>query len=323
MQDKRARIIRTLIIFSIVAALLAVAFTVTAEFIKSSRAKRVIAAYASNGMLFSSNYLREGAEPAFQTVYVDKIVAEDVSNTYFDSYVTVCNFAQQNPSRTYGRTINYTLTASIVTISRDGSYNLVITPAVSSLPAVLVDDSAMLASYSGSLTYGASHTDTYKLSLPRTMLSGTKYYVYLTATPTGGAYADLQPISALIDLAIKPDANTSTWHIQSTDDRSNAISQYSGFNFRLSGSGKGTILLGWDSSKLEISKVFKQTVSATAPDPGDVPAGWAGLTAISFEVDAADVNSYDIQFYNASENVVSSWSNVAVQMLFIEDTTSP
>ena len=81
MQDKRMKTIRTLIIFSIVAALLAVAFTVTAEFIKSSRAKRVIAAYASNGMLFSSNYLREGSEPAFQTVYVDKIVAEDISNT--------------------------------------------------------------------------------------------------------------------------------------------------------------------------------------------------------------------------------------------------
>ncbi|MBR3641489.1 MAG: hypothetical protein IKN53_05625 [Oscillibacter sp.] len=316
-------VFRAALALAIAVALFAASSTVTAEFIKSYRAKRVITATAPDGSLFSSNYLRAGSEPAYATISIEKSDAEDESNTYFDTVVTICNYAQGNPTRVYNRTINYTLTASIVTLSRDANDELVITPAAGELPAVKINNAPMQASYSGSLTtslISPDSRDSYRLALPRTMLTGQKYYVLLTATPTGGVYADLQPISALFDLAIKPEMSASNWHLEVADDRTVSVDEYSGYNYRLSGSGRGTILLGWDASVLELSKVFKQNVSAAVPSAGDVPAEWTGLTAIAFEVDSDNVNSYDIQFYLPEAGTVATWGDVAAQMIFIEDT---
>ena len=319
-ETRKYGVLRTILTLIVAAAVLTAGVTVVAEFVKSYRAKRVIAAYASDGMLFSSNYLHDSALVDYATIYVDKLEAESGSTPYFDATVTVCNFAQANPVRAYGRTINYTLTASIVTVSKDGSGNQVITPAAGVLPAVKINGAAMLASYSGSLASGAARTDEYELSLPRSMLTGDKYYVLLTATPTGD-YADLQPISALFELAIKSEGSSVSWTVEPTDVRSNSIGDYAGYNFRLSGSGRGTVMLGWDGTKLDISKMFKEKVSATTPSAGDIPAALSGLTVIEFDVDADSINSYDIQFYPHTETSVSSWSDVAVQMTFVEDTT--
>ena len=303
----------------VIAVVLAITITATAEFTKSYRAKRVIAAYTSDGMLFSSNHLVNSAELTYSTIYIDKVEALTGSIPSFDMVVTICNYAQGNPTKYYGKTINYTLTASIVKVVTDIYGDAVTEPATGSLPAVLIDGAAMQASYSGSLAMGAARENSYTVTLPRSMLTGEKVYVLLTATPTGASYADLAPISSLLELAVKTEATATAWTIESTDTRSNGIGDYAGYNFRLSGSGKGTVTLGWDDTKLAINEVFKDEVSATSA--ASLPAGWTGLTAIEFEVDADDANSYDIQFFPASSGAVSSWSDVAVRMIFEEDAS--
>ncbi len=305
----------------LVAAAIAVTVTATAEFTKSYRAKRVVAAYATEGMLFSSNHLQASVEPTYSTVWVDRSDAADETIQSFDNIITICNYAQGNPTKYYGKTINYTLTTAIVQLVKtdngDGTESVSIQPYTGAAPAVKIDGQPMQSSYSGSLLEGRDRENAYTLSLPRSMLTGDKLYVMLTATPTGASYTDLGPIWGLFDIAIKPDASATGWHIESTDNRANAIGEYAGYNFRLSGSGAGTVTLGWDASKLEINEIFKDSVSAAAP--GSLPAGWSGMTAVQFHVDAASKNNYDIQFYPASAGAVASWNDVEVQMTFDED----
>ncbi len=313
--EYKNRIIR---IATAVVVLIALTVTAAAEFTKSYRAKRVVGAYEPNGMLFSSNHLVASVDLEFSSIEVDK--AEALSGTIpsFDVVVTVCNYAQGNPTQFYGKTINYNLDASIVQVTDDGSGHPVALPATGSLPAVLMNGSPLQARYTGSLPGGVMSEDVYTLTLPRSMLTGEKYYVLLTATPTGGTYTDLAPISKLFELMIRAEATASDWSVIATDDRSNPIDDYAGYNFRLSGSGRGKVTLGWDDTKLEINKVFTDAVGASA---ASLPAGWTGA-AIEFSVDAADVNNYDIQFYPASEGAVTSWSDVAVNMIF-EETETP
>ncbi len=309
---KRIRLIAAVAI--VLAAAVAVGISVYAEFTKSYRAKRVIAAVAPEGMLFSSNYLESGSEIHFSTL---RVGAGDASE-YYDLEVTVSNHARGNNSRFYNRDIEYRLDTDIVTVSKNQQGETVITSVSSDRPAVKIDGAAMAAAYLSTIATGSARSDSYVLSLPRTMLTDErKMYVQLTATPVGSGYTDLQPISALFDLAVRAETVTVTWHIEPTDDRSAPAGDYSGFNYRLSGSGAGTVTLGWDASVLEISQVFKNEVGAAS---AALPDGWDGLTAVSFDVDAADINSYDIQFYMASSGSVNSWEDVNVQMVFREST---
>ncbi len=318
--EKKRSLRKTIMIILAVVVALALIGTAFAEFTKSFRTKRVVAAVSAGGMLFSSNYMLPGAVIPISTRYLSAADAADPSITHYDMMVSVSNFAQGNPGHYYSRNINYTLTASIVTVSTDGGGNTVTTPVIGSPLNVRINDAAMLASYNGTLTTGSDDTDNYKLSLPREMLTGEKCYVLLTATPTGD-YHDLSPIRALFDLGISPETATLTWSIDPTDDRGNDVSEYSGYNFRLSGSGKGTIKLGWKSSKLKINRVFFLKVGAVNLTAGQIPDEWgSGYTGISFEVDADDINSYDIQFFPADTDAISVWSEVDVKMSFEEDT---
>ena len=99
-----------------------ISIAVSAEYTKSYRAKRVISATASNGILFSSNYLKEDSgELNFATIYINLAEAQDLTVDYFNTVITIANYAQGNPTRYYRREINYTLTTSIVKLLTSNS----------------------------------------------------------------------------------------------------------------------------------------------------------------------------------------------------------
>ncbi len=326
--DHRREQRRTLLIVALLVLALAVTDVAYAEFTKSYRAKRVIASYQVEGMLFASNYLKEGSEIAPATIYIDQSALEGAEEA-FDVYVSVHNYAHGNPQKTYGRVIHYRLDAELVELQATSGGAIVVPAGGTPLPAVKINDTLIstTSTYNGTLDPhdGApgdtARTDEYKLSLPKTMAEGRKYYVRLTATPTDG-YTDIRPISQLFDLALRADTAALTWHIEATDDRSHAVGEYSGYNFQLSGSGSGTVTLGWNDTKLTLSKVFRDAVGATPAV--SVPAAWgANISAVTFAVNAANINSYDIQFYEASTGSVADWSDAAcdatVFMTFAED----
>ena len=280
-----------------------------AEYTTFHQVKRVISADAADGMLFSSNYLKpQQNELNFTTIYINRIDAENLTKNYFDTTLTIANYAQGNPTRHYRRDINYTLTAAIVQLTQNG----IIQPVISNAPAIKINNQPLANNYNNTLAGISISENEYLLSFPRSMLAGDKFYLSLTATPIGNTYTDLELITSLIEIVIQPEAKSNSWRLEHLDDTANNIKEYSGFNFRLSGSGRGIITLGWNNNLFEINEVFLTTTNANY-----CTSNWNNLTAITFIVDADEINNYNIQLY---PRTAVTWSDVQLQLTFEEQT---
>jgi hypothetical protein len=77
-------------------------------------------------------------------------------------------------------------------------------------------------------------------------------------------------------------------------------------------------MLGWDPARMKISELFRQSTGASAVAQGDKPQDWGQLEVISFPVNAAEINSYDIQFYPAEKGAVTQWPQTEVLCSFAE-----
>lgn len=104
--------IRRVILFSSI-ILLVILFSVigVAEYTKSSRGKRVIASMNAADVLFSSNYLSTFGPNAYSHKDYIYTGSEDLAGT---ATITVCNYAQGNPSHYYDRDISYKLKVRLV-----------------------------------------------------------------------------------------------------------------------------------------------------------------------------------------------------------------
>ena len=146
-------------------------------------------------------------------------------------------------------------------------------------------------------------THIYHLTFPEEFIDNPTYYVELIATPSS---SDLQPISVWLNYRKSAGVAVKEWELVLRDNTSNPVSDYSGFNYQLRGSGEGTVTLTWNSALLELSDVFWESIGCPTKTVS------AGLTSISFHVDSVyGKNSYDIQFYRAG-GTVSAWSALAV-----------
>lgn len=302
----------------IAAAVLAIAMiagtAAVADFTLSHRAKRVIAAYESGEKLFSSNYLRQGTDsrfgtPVLATIYVDASEQETGSIT---ETVSVCNYVQGNHSRWFDRNIPYTLQAQIVELEPDpaneGKLRIKSTTAPTGTSIAgggvtkSLEGSGVVQSFSNTLTADAASADTYTVSFPASMLQTSQCYLWLEATPQDGL--GLDPIAVLLNVQRQQTVTLNNWTLEHRDDTNNSIGQYSGFNYQLYGTGKGSMTLKWDPAKLVLDKYFIEQFGAG----GD--SSVAGQ--FTFPVDSDDQNSYDIRFYRVIGGTIGSWSDVAV-----------
>ncbi len=302
----------------IAAAVLAIAMiagtAAVADFTLSHRAKRVIAAYESGEKLFSSNYLRQGTDsrfgtPVLATIYVDASEQETGSIT---ETVSVCNYVQGNHNRWFDRNIPYTLRAQIVELEpdpeHDGKLRIKSTTAPTGTSIAVagvtksLEGSGVIQSFSKTLASDAASADTYTVSFPASMLQTSQYYLWLEATPQDGL--GLDTIAVLLNVQRQQTVTLNNWTLEQRDDTNNSIGQYSGFNYQLYGTGKGSMTLAWDPAKLVLDKYFIDQFGAG----GD--SSVAGQ--FTFPVDSDDQNSYDIRFYRVVGGTIGSWSDVAV-----------
>lgn len=295
-------------LFTVVAVLVALGISAYAEYTRSSRAKRVIGAYESVGSLFSSNYLlTEINANNRRTVYVGS--AESIPVTQVA--VTICNYAQGNPGKFYSRNIQYTFTWDLVTISNSSTVSY--SPPEGKFTGISVkrakrgdgENDTVLSknvAYTFSLNGSASSRDTFLIRFDRDMLDPelpTPVYLQLTATPTPAAnYADLKPLFVLLDVSERSPRTTPGW-IGSWSDSSDP-SDLDGLNYAITGTGKGTCTLKWNSTLLTLSDYSRQIVlnAATAPAVDPEKSGWM---YVSFSVGSDNLDRYDIQFYPASK----------------------
>lgn len=317
-----------MIIIALVLALCA-GVTIYAEYTKSSRAKRVVASYGDAGTLFSSNYMAmvNNSIPNRAYVYTG---SESTSAT---TTVTVCNYAQGNPTGFYNtRNITYRLDGRLVVIENgvkraavaaDIASGMTVTAALngsSGRESFTFSSSNLSHTYTNSvLSYRASSFDECTLTFsPAFNTDETGVCLELTATPVPtGTYADIFPIDCCFSTAIALEPTRLDWEgfFNENGARNNtglpAPSAHDGFNYVVTGTGVGTCKLSWRADAVDISQVFL-TEDFPLATVNTESAGGYTWNYIQFSVDSDIQNRYDLQFYYMPDSGVSydTWTAV-------------
>lgn len=194
-------------------------------------------------------------------------------------------------SGTY-KDITYTLTVTLVDSSGneigDGDfdkYSVTFDGVTKSFSA----DSKSISFQGRVLSTGGFSYDDFILNFDKSQLTSSNVFMKLEAVPTDPS--DLPTLSAIIGVSyVKP--YSASWTGQFTDNTPQP-SDLDGFNYRLSGSGAGTITLSWDTKYIEISKWFLEENSSILTYGNSS----SPVASIELKVDSSKQNQYDIQFY--------------------------
>lgn len=268
-----------------------------AAYTSISSVKRVVSTQKGVGNLFSSNYLEESSDAPLKNVTFS---SDKVTPTVT---VNVCNFPQTKIKHS-DVDITYTLTITLVDSSGNEvgaidnienysvSYNNTTKAFPSEKKEIKYENQKLLAS-------GFSQDD-FILTFDSSQLTTQSVFMKLVAVPNSPS--GLPTLSARIGVSyVKP--YSASWSGQFTDS-ANKPSDLDGFNYRLSGSGSGTITLSWNTKYIEISKWFLEENSIADPTADD-----NGINEITLTVDSSKQNQYDIQFYRKqAPNSNESWS---------------
>ena len=299
---------------TVVAVVLALAMGITAwaEYTKSSQTKRVIGAYAASGYLFSSNYMRPTKSlDNLRTVYFGDADGELTAD------VTVCNYAQSNPEKHYGRDIAYTLSWRLVTISEEPAgqegqevRRSVVLYTGNDLTQTSVSYQNGSVDSHPNLPGGSSSTHHFTVTFDPEMLK-KPVYLEITATPTQG-YSDLPAgLSVLLNVGLRAKETPVTWRgAWSEADEGHTPAEYDGLNYQISGSGQGSFTLKWKTDKVVLSQASREKELPQEAQSG-TEDGWVTLT---FEVNSDDRDWYQIQFYQAAKTAwtgTEAWVNGA------------
>ena len=126
-------------------------------------------------------------------------------------------------------------------------------------------------------------------------------YMRVTATPTN--QAELKPLSAKLGVIYINNNTSATW-TGTFIDNATSPKDLDGFNYRLSGSGEGTVTLTWNTNYVDISPWFKNTYDLT------ISKDSSGIATATSKVNSAEKNQYDIQFYRTNGiNSAEQWSD--------------
>ena len=318
----KAKLNTKLIMKAVVAALLALAILLAswgvytlAEYVKSSKSKRVLSARGDEGAAFSSNYLVTNNDPT-QNVY-KRLIYASAAGISASGDVTVCNYPQGNMAAVYEEDITYTFTARLVMLSESGGVYVKTNAATSDVGEHYVDIrfkggtpvrlNAATLSYdfgTSTLDHHSSVTDIVSLEFDSDFANAGSLCLYLSAVPSG-SQPGVTTLDAVFSVALNTGDTQNGWDGEFTDDSTAgdpAQPDFDGFNYVISGTGTGTVTLTWNNEKLQISQVFLAKNSLTPTVSGT-------STSVTIPVNSDLINRYDLQFYYADETVTfENWA---------------
>ncbi len=295
--------------------------------------KKVVSTKGGAGVLFSSNYMQPTDTPSPRTVSI----SAETTNPSVD--VTVCNYSQDDPTTYNDSNIQYNFTAELITYVNGEEQNLTASDfdgssnygSMNSYYLKFGEEQKYFDENDGKLTVeftdklltkNKKSVDTYSIFFDTQQLTKwgeiSQVYVKLTAKPTvktGG----ISDISAIIGVAPKTEQIVG-WNGKFTDDSSVSAEKYDGFNYQIYGSGKGTVTLSWDESRLEISPWFLSSITYEEITANSEDSE-SKVRTIKFEVNSQDISQYDVQFYRAVKaSDVETWDyiNFLVKLEFEE-----
>jgi len=113
----------------------------------------------------------------------------------------------------------------------------------------------------------------------------------------------LKTLSAKLGVIYINDNTSATW-TGTFIDNATSPKDLDGFNYRLSGSGEGTVTLTWNTKYVDISTWFENTYVLT------ISKDSSGIATATLKVNSAEKNQYDIQFYRTNGiNSAEQWSD--------------
>ena len=252
-------------------------FASYAAYTNLNSVKRVVSTQGLKGTPFSSNYLNLTASSE-SSYSVKKIVfSQNAPKVTFN--IDICNYVHNNPSKFNENDINYDFTLKLVGLEEESTEGLSVTCGDN----VYFFDSNGVCSITGQTLAGRRKSvNTYAVTVPASFVDKVK--IEAAAVPDNNSYQYTGNFKLCRLFAFTNKSETATtWtgrFAESTTDN------YDGFNYILSGQGKGTITLSWKPEHLEISKIFLDTNVI-------IPNG----NTFEMSVDSDIKNRYDIQFY--------------------------
>ncbi|MBR6918171.1 MAG: hypothetical protein IKN38_08310 [Clostridia bacterium] len=300
-----------------------------AEYTKSSRAKRVIASYESEGMLFSSNYLAKNGAAATEVRNRYRLFTGH-TNTGASGDISICNYTQGNPARPNDSDINYVLSAKLVVVNgttkrdavaSDLSAGMSVSLTLNGVTKTLSSENLSDAFGSALLRKRVASTDVCNISFsPAFNTDENNVALYIVATPTP-AVAGITPIDAIFSTGVSTSQERATWEGYFNESGAlgiagaSAPTGFDGFNYTITGSGEGEFKLSWDPSLMSPSQLFLDEIGETVQTETVSGTVW---NYIVFDVDSDIISRYDTQFYFAEDvlGTLATWNDVRAAVTY-------
>lgn len=292
-----------LLIWVVVLSVGTMSYIAFAEYAMSNNyMKRVVVSTSDQGMMFSSNYLTEGGNNSYQAKYVPK--SELLDPTY-TADVYIWNFSTKNSAQTYPEDIDYTMHYQVTDqagtpLSDIGTKTLTLTKPDGT--QVTINNSNLSGEFA--YTYVKSSAENkYTISFNSWNLdTDNNICLQLIAKPnkTGGKYSDLRDIGGIIGLKSETGSTGGGWEAYVSEINA-SIDRYEvdGYNLIVTGSGKATVTIRWDPSKIDMNRYFKESPIIDYAEVGSITTDDEDPTwkKVTISADAAVRNRYNIQLY--------------------------
>lgn len=266
---------------------------VLAAYTSVSSVKRVVSTQKGAGMLFSSNYLTIDEND------LPRMITFSSMETSPCVTVNVCNYPQTMIKHN-DKDITYTMTVELV----DSNGNAVTSADYSveyNGEKKTFESNSKIEFSPLKLTADDFNKHEFVLTFDKSQLTKSDIYMKVTATPTN--QAELKSLSAKLGVIYINDNTSATW-TGTFIDNATSPKDLDGFNYRLSGSGEGTVTLTWNTNYVDISPWFKNTYKLT------ISKDSSGIATATLKVNSAEKNQYDIQFYRTNGiNANEVWSD--------------
>lgn len=294
-------------------------------------AKRVVSTQAGASSLFSSSHMNNGGMKTIEPI---------TDNTTVMVYVY--NYAYPKEAVYRNEDTQYDLTATIGTI--DSSDNF-----------VPLSDASVLTDLTYSITYGSetflfgeanglshtfagcnivgegAHSNQLSLVFDKNEVSNTPngYCIKIVANPYS---SDLQELTGYVMVSYTKQAS-SGWSGELEELDTNK--DYDGFNYYLEGNGKGKLTFRWNPTYVSINKDFlnnrnnkfyykdndNYVAYQAAPVEADLTPDGDGMVSLTIEVDSAEQNRYEVQFYK-TDSKVNDYTYSVVKDDYLPDTVA-
>lgn len=319
--------------------------------------KRVASTRAGAGILFSSNYMRSGANPQTSLEYRDYSEFTDENGDPLETNpeynMVVCNYSQGDKATWYtANDIKYSVTAELLLnekyTSGDniGEYK---TPTADDLGdlefGIKYSSDADYTYFSSnrltitlpvtgnySLNKAEASTDMFSLLFDKSELKNIapKFWIRVTATPTSVSGGEVENIAGYVGTC-KSAEGGANWTGFIGDDNYNTV-DYDSYNYIISGIGKGSFYFAWDETKVNPNEFAFLNYAADIKTSATDVDSWTnytqyGATApssgtwkyIKLKVDSEETARYEFQLYKTGGDNYGGNISKYVDYYFVAD----